>query len=100
MKISGWIVRSVVAAAAVATLGTVGAAGARYDVKADARLVEAPSEDQMTKAVIGGQSYTILAAVLFLFQGLCVQCVAGLSASAMVDVVALVECTVICDVAF
>ena len=99
MKLSNRIVRSVLAAAAVVTVGTAGASGTGYGVEADASLVGAPVEAEITDQVVGGQNAGVVALVAVL-QMLCVQCVFEAASAEQIDLVALAECTIICNVAF
>ena len=99
MRKSNRIVRSVVVAVAVVTLGTAGASGSGHGVEADASLVGAPLEVQTTERVIGGQ-YIGVVPILFVLQGLCVQCLYGIAASQEIDYVAIAGCVIICYAAF
>lgn len=99
MRLSNRIVRGVVAAAAVVTVGTVETSGAGYGVEADASLVGAPVVAEITDQVVGGQNAGVVALVAAL-QMLCVQCVFEAALTEQIDLVALAECTIICNVAF
>lgn len=99
MRLGNRIVRGVVAAAAVVTIGTAGASGTGYGVEADASLVGAPVEAEITDQVVGGQNAGAVALVAAL-QMLCVQCVFEAASTEQTDLVALAECTIICNVAF
>lgn len=92
-------VRSGAVAAVVATLGTAGASVSGHGVEADASLVGAPLEVQTTERVIGGQYIGVLP-ILFVLQGLCVQCLYGIAASQEIDYVAIAGCVAICYAAF
>ena len=99
MRISSGIVRGVVVAAAVLTLGTAGASGEGYGIGADASLVGASAAAQVMDQVVGGQHAGLVALVAALPLW-CVQCVFGAASAGQVDLVELVQCAIICDIAF
>lgn len=99
MRMNNGIVRGVVVAAAIVTLGITGASSAGYGVEADASLVGAPPPAQVTDQVVGGQHAGVVAIVAVL-QMLCVQCLVGVGSTGQVDIVELVQCAIICDIAF
>ncbi len=99
MRMSNRIVRGVVVAVAVVTLGAAGASGAGYGAEVDLSLVGTQLEVQTTELVIGGQ-YIGVVPILFVLQGLCVHCLYGIAASQGIDYVAIAGCVVICYAAF
>ena len=99
MRKSNRIVRSVVVAVAVVTLGTAGASGSGRGVEVDASLVGTQLEVQTTERVIGGQ-YIGVVPIQFVLQALCMQCLHGITASQGIDYLAIAGCVVICYAAF
>ncbi|MDE2804878.1 MAG: hypothetical protein OXN18_07005 [Gemmatimonadota bacterium] len=62
-------------------------------------MVGAPVEAEIADQVVGGQNAGVVALVAAL-QMLCVQCVFEAASAEQIDLVALAECTIICNVAF
>lgn len=99
MRMNSGIVRGVVVAAAVLTLGTAGTSSTGYGVGADTGQVGASASAQVTDQVVGGQHAGVVALVAAL-RLWCVQCVFGAASTGQVDLVELAQCAIFCDIAF
>ena len=99
MRMKTGIVRGVVVAAAILTLGTAGVAGvAGYGIETTAGSVGGPAA-QVTNQVVGGQHAGIMA-LMALLPLLCVQCLVGAASDGQVGFVELAQCAIICAAAF
>lgn len=98
MRMNNGIVRGVVVAAAILTLGTAGLSGAGYGVETTAGSFGG-SAAQVTNQVVGGQHVGIIA-LMALLPVLCVQCLVGAASDGQVGFVELAQCAIICAAAF
>lgn len=98
MRMNNGIVRGVVVAAAILTLGTAGVTGAGYGIETTAGSVGGPAA-QVTNQVVGGQHAGIIA-LTALLQVLCVDCFFGAASDGQVGFVELAQCAIICAAAF
>lgn len=98
IRMGNKIVRGIVVAVAVVTLGSPGGWGAGHGAEVEASLTGAQLEVQTPERVTGGQYIGVVPTQLVL-QAICVQCLFGITASQEIDYVAIAGCVVICYLA-